>query len=62
MRPSPQFVVYLVGIVAFGFFYAQIKTALSSGGVFLLFAIAYVLILRLLGNLVARVLGEKEAK
>lgn len=62
MKPSPQFVVYLVGITVFGLFYNHVKAALDNGGMLLLSAIAYALVLRFLGYLLARMLKRKEAK
>lgn len=61
MKPSPQFVVYLVGITVFGIFYNQVKIALDNGGMLLISAIAYAVVLRLLGYLLVRMLKRKKA-
>lgn len=53
MKPSPQFIAYLIGIGLFGLFYGQVKNLLGGGGVFLAAAVVYALALRLLGYLIA---------
>lgn len=47
--PSRPFVVYLCGIILFGFFYEPLKSRAPSGLVFFLGSLAYLLFLRLLG-------------
>lgn len=47
--PSRPFVVYLCGIMLFGFFYETLKSQAPSGLIFFLGSLAYLLFLRLLG-------------
>jgi hypothetical protein len=54
MRPSPEFVVYLVGIALLGLFYSPIKSALGDSWLFVMCAIAYVALLRLIGSVLAK--------
>ena len=62
MKPSPQFIVYLVGIALLGFFYAPVKSALGGQWLFVLSVIGYLVALRLLGVWVAKVRTPKETK
>jgi len=59
MKPSPQFIIYFIGIALFGLFYGQVKAALGGGALFLFVAVAYALTLRLIGFLVARLLAQR---
>ena len=52
--PSPQFVVYAVGVLLFGLAYERVKQALGGEGMFVAAAIAYLLVLRAVGALAAR--------
>jgi hypothetical protein len=52
--PSPQFVVYAVGVLLFGVAYERVKEALGGEWMFVAAAIAYLLLLRAVGALVAR--------
>lgn len=54
--PSPQFVVYAVGVLLFGLAYEPVKQALGGQWMFVAAAIAYLLVLRVVGALVARAL------
>lgn len=60
--PSPEFVVYLAGVALLGLLYEPVKRALGGGGLFALSAIAYLLVLRLLGWLVARAWNTKRPR
>lgn len=62
MKPSPQFIVYLVGIVVLGIFYAPLKSVLGEQWLFLTSVGGYLLALRLLGVWVAKLQKKKEAK
>ena len=46
MKRNIEYIVYLVGIFAFGLFYEKIKSALGGGIWFLLGAIAIILAVR----------------
>jgi multisubunit Na+/H+ antiporter MnhB subunit len=52
--PSPQFVVYAVGVLLFGLAYEPVKQALGGEWMFVAAAIVYLLMLRAVGALVAR--------
>jgi hypothetical protein len=52
-RERVEFTVYLVGVIVFGLAYQFLKS-LVSGPVFLLGALVYVLVLRLLGRYLSR--------
>jgi hypothetical protein len=53
MRPSSELVVFIIGAAPLGLFYGQLKAAFRSEGYFFLAAIAYLLLLRLLGRAIA---------
>ncbi len=61
MKPSPQFIVYLVGIIMLGLFYAPVKSALGGQWLFLLTVVGYLLALRLIGAWAAKVRTPKDA-
>jgi hypothetical protein len=61
MKPSPQFIVYMVGIALLGLFYGPVKAALGGEWLFLVGVICYLLALRLVGNWVARVWAHRRA-
>lgn len=54
MKPSRQFIVYLVGVVLLGLLYEPVKAALGGQWLFVGCVFAYLLALRLLGNLIAK--------
>jgi hypothetical protein len=60
--PSPQYVVYAIGVALFAFFYGQVKDALGGGAIFALAALSYLVVLRLIGWLVVRLLAVRSAK
>ena len=62
MKPSPQFIVYLVGVAVLGLFYTPVKSALGGQWLFLLSVVGYLLALRLLGGWVAKLRTQKDAK
>jgi hypothetical protein len=62
MRPSPQFIIYLVGVAVLGLLFAPVKAALGGRWLFLLSVVGYLVALRLLGVWVAKVRAQKEAK
>ena len=62
MKPSPQIIVYCAGIVLLGLFYGQVKAAVGGGVLFLATAIAYLVVLRLIGLLLARVFARRAAQ
>ena len=57
---NAQFIVYLVGIVLLGLFYAPLKSALGGQWLFLLSVVGYLLALRLLGLWVAKLRRKRE--
>lgn len=59
MNLNVQFVIYLLGIVLLGLFYAPVKAALGGQWLFLLSVIGYLLVLRFLGVLVANIRTKK---
>ncbi|MDO9332911.1 MAG: hypothetical protein Q7T57_00090 [Dehalococcoidales bacterium] len=54
MKPAPEYIVYVVGLLPLGLGYDTIKSALGSQWLFLLCVLAYLVALRLLGVYVAR--------
>jgi hypothetical protein len=62
MNPSPQSVVYFVGVVALGLFYEPIKSALGGRWLFILSVVGYLLALRLIGFWVVKVRTQKAEK
>ena len=56
MKPSAEFVVFVVGLLPLGFFYGQLKSVFGSELYFLLAGVAYLLLLRVVGRAVARAL------
>jgi len=51
---NPSGVVYLVGIFLLGTCYYQVKEALGGGVLFVIAAIIYLAVLRLIGDFVAK--------
>lgn len=62
MKPSPQYIVYLLGIIVLGLFYEPIKTSLGGQWLFFVSVVGYLLALRLLSAWVAKVRAQKEEK
>ena len=62
MKQNPQFIVYLVGVVLLGLFYAPVKSALGGQWLFLLSVVGYLLALRLLAAWVGKVRRQREVK
>jgi hypothetical protein len=60
MKPSPQYIVYILGVAGLGLFYVPIKSALGGQWLFLISAIAYLLALRFLGAWVAKQFASGE--
>ncbi|MCX9158607.1 hypothetical protein OPU71_21040 [Niveibacterium sp. 24ML] len=54
MKLSLSIVVYLLGVVAFGLFYAQAKAALGGKLLFLLASVAYLVALRFVATWVGK--------
>jgi len=52
-----EFIVYLIGVVVFGLFYATLKQAFSSQLLFAGLGLAYLVLLRLIGRALARRYG-----
>lgn len=61
MKPSLQFIIYVLGLIPLGLFYEPIKEALGGRWLFLAFGVAYLVGLRLIGSLVARTAAMKRA-
>ena len=61
MKPSPQFLVYMLGVALLALSYGPVSSALGGQWLFLVCAIAYLLGLRLLGSLVAKALAAKKS-
>lgn len=59
MMPSPQFMVYLVGVGLAGWFYEPIKSALGGQWLFLVCIIGYAVALRLLGAVLANAFAAR---
>ncbi len=59
MRISAQYTVYMVGVVLFALLYGPVKNLLGGGWVFIAFAIAYLVLLRLIGAAMARTLSAR---
>lgn len=59
MKSRIEFVIYLVGIVLLGVFYAPLKTWFGEGPWFMLALLAYILALRGSGVLVRRAMERK---
>lgn len=49
-----QLLVYFVGVIVLGLFYEQVKTATGGGPLFVALAIAYLVVVRVVGHFVAR--------
>jgi hypothetical protein len=62
MKPSPQFIVYLIGITLLGFFYEPVKAMLGGCWLFVVCAIFYLVALLLAGVAVAGILVKSRAK
>jgi NhaP-type Na+/H+ or K+/H+ antiporter len=54
MKPSSEYVIYLIGVLALGLGYGPVKSALGGHWLFLLCVLAYLIALRFLGVFVAR--------
>ena len=54
MKPSPQFIIYLVGVILLGFFYEQVNSAIGNHWLFFGGLIAYLVALRVLGAAIAK--------
>lgn len=54
MKPTPEYIVYVVGLLPLGLGYDTIKSTLGGQWLFLLCVLAYLVALRLLGVYVAR--------
>lgn len=54
MKPSRQFVLYLVGVALLGLLYEPVQAALGGQRLFVGCVLAYLVALRLLGNLIAK--------
>ena len=59
MKPSPQFIVYLVGVSVLGLVYTPLKAALGGQWLFLLCVVGYLLALRLLAAWVVKVRAQR---
>jgi len=56
-----SWLVYLIGIFAFGLCYERVKVALGGGIVFVAVSVVYLLILRFLGDFVGRKWRERKS-
>jgi hypothetical protein len=54
MRPSAEYIVYLIGIAIAGFSYEYVKTSLGSEPVFFVLLVAYLISLRIVGTFTRR--------
>jgi len=54
-----EFIIYLLGVVIFSAFYYQIKAALGGWVPFMLFVVAYLAVVRLIGYWVHRYVLRK---
>ena len=61
-KPSPQFVVYLLGVAVLGFFYETIKGALGSQWLFVVGVACYLFALRFIGAWVTSVWTQRKVK
>jgi hypothetical protein len=59
MKPSRQFIVYLIGVCLLGLFYQPVKAALGGDWLFVVCVFAYLVVLRLLGKLVTKGRSER---
>ena len=60
MKSRVEFIVYAVGIVLFGIVYEKFKSLLGGGVWFLVAALAYLLVLRLIGTTARRYFNNRE--
>ena len=58
-RIPPQGIVYILGVVPLGLFYAPLKEALGGGAVFLAATFAYLLFLRVVAWFAVRQIGRR---
>ena len=59
--PRPAYVVYLVGILFFGFFYEKLKFLIGPGWRFFTASIILLLVLRVVAELLERALRKRAA-
>ena len=60
---SIQILVYFIGVFVLGLFYAWIKSLMGGGGVwFVAVVIGYLLLLRLIGYVIERVIKSRRAQ
>lgn len=62
MGNSIEYIVYLVGIVAFGFFIEYAKSASGGGILYLVFSVCYLFVLRFIGKTLSRNMAAKRRK
>jgi len=62
MLARVEFVVYLVGVGLFGLFYEPLKSAVGTGAVFFGCSIAYLLVLRALGQVARRYFSSRASQ
>lgn len=60
LKTRVEFIVYAVGIVLFGLVYEKFKSLLGGGFWFLVAALAYLLVLRLIGATTRRYFKNRE--
>lgn len=60
MKPSPEFVIYLLGIALLAFVYQPMKSALGGQWLFLFCGLLYLVFLRVVGSIVARILHSRQ--
>ena len=58
-KPSPQLVVYFLGLLPFALFYYRLKAAIGSDLLFVAAALAYLGALVVIGHLVARFIDSR---
>lgn len=61
-KPSPQFVVFWLGVLPFAVFYYRLKSVFDSQLLFVATAIAYLAALRVLGHFVARYISGRSGR
>jgi hypothetical protein len=59
MKPSAEFLVYIVGVALAGAFYARLKSVFSSEPLFFGLFLAYLIALRLVAASVKRLLDRR---
>jgi len=55
---STQFLVYLVGVVILGIFYAPLKSATGGGVWFVLCAVIYLFFVRIVGHFISKYVSK----